>query len=269
MSEFIPLAFAHANGFPGGSYRRFLTPFERQYRVHAVPLLGHDPAFPPDAHWQGLSRELEAFLAALPHPLVGLGHSMGGVLMFMVATRRPEWFRALVMLEPPLINGPDGMLFNLMRRLGQVDRISPAGKSLGRRDYWPNRAEAEAYFRRRALFRRFDPACLEDYLDAGLEPDGEGWRLRFRPSVEVALFRTTPGNLWRYPRLSVPGAVINAAESGPMFHRAGRRHARRHRMRHEMVPGGHLFPLEQPDTSAGRVMAVLDDLLAGESHARA
>lgn len=269
MSESIPLAFAHANGFPGGSYRHFLEAFEPRYQVHAVDRLGHDPDFPVDAHWHNISRELESFLEGLPRPLVGLGHSMGGVALFMVASRRPEWFRALVMLEPPLINGPDGLAFNLLRRLGQVDRISPAGKSLGRRDHWPDRAEAQAYFQRRALFQRFDPQCLSDYLDAGLEPDGEGWRLRFRPSVEVALFRTTPGNLWRFPRLRVPGAVINAAESGPMFHRAGRRHARRHRMRHEMVPGGHLFPLEQPGSSAERVMTILDELLTGETHERA
>ena len=261
MSESSTLAFAPANGFPGDSYRRFLDPLSTHYDVSAVSRIGHRPEqYPVDRGWASLARELEAFLEPLPRPFVGLGHSMGGVLLFMVAARRPDWFRSLVMLEPPLINGVAGMGFNLLRRLGQADRITPAGRSRGRRDHWPDRDEARTYFRRRSLFRRFDPDCLEDYMDAGLEADGDGLRLFFRPEVEAAIFRTTPGNISRYPCLSVPGAVVNGAESGDAFHKAGRRHARRHHMRHEVWPGGHLFPLERPDDSARRVEALLQTL---------
>jgi len=264
MSERSSLVFAPANGFPGGSYRRFLAPLSKQYDVSAVPRLGHRPEqYPVDAGWKSLARELEAFLEPLPRPLVGLGHSLGGVLMFMVASRRPEWFRSVVMLEPPLINGLAGVGFNLLRRLGQADRITPAGRSRGRRDHWPDRDEARAYFQRRSLFRRFHPDCLEDYMDAGLESHGDGFRLVFRPEVEAAIFRTTPGNISRYPRLAVPGAVVNANESVDAFHKAGRRHARRQHMRHEIWPGGHLFPLERPDDSARRVQELLQ-VLHGE-----
>jgi pimeloyl-ACP methyl ester carboxylesterase len=192
--------------------------------------------------------------------VVGVGHSLGAVLMFMVASRRPEWFRSLVMLEPPLINGPAGLAFRALRRLGQVDRITPAGQSAGRRDYWADRDEARGYFESRGLFRHFDPECLEDYMDAGLERRGAGWRLAFRPEVEVAIFRTTPGRLMGYPTPAVPSALINASDSGPRFLQAGRRHARRHRMHHEIWPGGHLFPLERPSDSAHRLMALLETL---------
>ena len=261
MSERTSLAFAPANGFPGGSYRRFLEPLHAHYDVRVVSRLGHrSEQYPVDAGWQGLSRELEDILAPLPRPLAGVGHSLGGVLMFMVASRRPDWFRSVVMLEPPLINGPAGLGFNLLRRLGQADRIPPAGRSRGRRDYWPDRDEARAYFQRRGLFQRFHPDCLEDYMDAGLEPHGDGLRLAFRPEVEVAIFRTTPVNISRYPRLPMPGAVVNAEESVDAFHKAGRRHARRQRMHHEVWPGGHLFPLERPDDSARRVDELLQAL---------
>lgn len=254
------LAFAHANGFPGGSYRCFLSRLEARYEPHAVPLLGHDPRYPVDAHWQSLSRELEAWLEGLPRPLVGVGHSMGGVLMFMVASRRPEWFEALVMLDPPLINGLPGVAFNVLRHLGMGDRITPAGKSLGRRAHWPGRDSVDSYFRSRTLFRRFDPRCLNDYLEAGLEADDSGFHLRFDPAVEVAIFRTTPGNTGRHAPLAVPGAVISGAQSDRRFHDAAARHARRQKMLHRFAPGGHLFPLEQPERAADAVLAVLDAL---------
>jgi pimeloyl-ACP methyl ester carboxylesterase len=261
MVQAAPIAFAPANGFPGASYRRFLDPLRRHHDVAAMPLPGHQPdQYPVDVGWQGLSCELEAFLEPLPRPVVGMGHSLGGVLMFMVARRRPEWFRSVVMLEPPLINGPAGVAFGLLRWLGYGDRITPAGQSRGRRDYWSDRDEARAYFQRRSLFRRFDADCLEDYMDAGLEPHDGGLRLVFRPEVEVTIFRTTPRNISCYPRLSVPGAVVNANESVAAFHKAGRRHVRRQGMRHECWPGGHLFPLEQPVDSAHRVEHLLKTL---------
>ena len=264
------LAFAHANGVPGGSYRHFLAPLESRYQLAVVDRIGHDPAFPVDAHWHSLSLEMESFLAPLPKPLVGMGHSMGGVLMFMVACRRPEWFSSLVMLDPPLINGWFRPLFNLLRRLGQTDRLTPAGKSLGRRDHWADQDQVQEYFSTRALYRRFDPRCLEDFIEAATTPCEGGFCLRFDPAVEVAIFRQTPGNLNRFPRLPVPGAVITGAQSEPVFHQSHRRHVRRHRMIWAQAPGGHMFPLEQPDKAVKVVETVLDQLAAikgGQRHA--
>lgn len=269
MTQRSTLVFSHANGFPGGSYHTFLEPFREQYDVHVVDRLGHDPAWPVDAEWASLSRELEAMLAKLPHPLVGMGHSMGGVLMWLVASRRPEWFKALVMLDPPLVNGWQGVLFNTARLLGQVDRVSPAGRSKGRRATWPNRAEAEAYFGRRPFFQRLDPRCLADYLDAGLEPDttsgdAGALRLRYAPEVEVAVFRTTPGHTGRIAPLRVPGLMVSGAESEPMFLPAARRHAKRHGMVHRLAPGGHMFPLEHPEAAADIILDGLKSLKGGE-----
>jgi pimeloyl-ACP methyl ester carboxylesterase len=254
------LAFAHANGVPGGSYRKFLAAFEQEYQVHAVDRLGHDPAFPVDGHWQSLSRELEAFLAPLPKPLVGMGHSMGGVLMFTVAARRPEWFSALIMLDPPLINGWQRWLFNLARWVGQGDRLSPAGKSKFRRASWPNRAEVEGYFSRRGFFQRFDPDCLRDYIDAAVECDEEGCRLRYRVDVEVAIFRETPRNLHSYPRLAVPGMLFNGTESEPMFLACAKRHAASHKMAWGLAEGGHMFPLEKPEQNGALILRHLREL---------
>ena len=260
MSVKPTLYFAHANGFPGGSYRTFLKPFNEQYQVEVLDMIGHDPAFPVDANWHSLSLELEARLERCQRPLTGVGHSLGGVLLFLVATRRPEWFEALVMLDPPLINGWQGMFFNLARRLGQVDRVSPAGLSLGRRDDWPDLETARAYFESRGFFATLDPRCLEDYMHAGLEQHQGRWRLRFRPETEVAIFRTTPGNIGSHPPIRVPGLMISGARSPSMFRIAAGRHVRRHGMHWQLAEGGHMFPLEHPEQVAAQVLAGLDML---------
>lgn len=254
MSTSPTLFFAHANGFPGGSYRTFLEPLREEFEVVAADRIGHDPDFPVGPGWHELSRQLEQELAGLARPVTAVGHSMGGVLLFMVASRRPEWFDALVMLDPPLINGWRGALFGLGRLFGQIDRITPAGRSQGRREHFRDWQDVEAYFQRRGFFQALDPRCLRDYLDAGLEPDGQGgWKLRFDPRHEVEIFRTTPRGLDRWPRLRVPGMLINGDSSPQPFRDCGSRHARCHGMRYDTAPGGHMFPLEHPHTTARRV----------------
>ncbi|EKF74835.1 hypothetical protein A11A3_06370 [Alcanivorax hongdengensis A-11-3] len=252
------LAFAHANGIPGHSYDTFLAPLADDFDLHIVDRLGHDPAYPVDAGWHSLSLELEAQLAPLRKPLVGAGHSLGSVLMYLVAQRHPDWFSALIMLDPPMMNGWHGVMIHLAKLAGQVDRVTPAGKSRGRLDFWPDWASVESYFHSRGLFRAFDPRCLKDYLNAGLEPCKGGWRLRFRPEVEVAIFRETPTAATRMPRLKVPGAIITGKDSPSPFLHSARRHVRRHGMLHRLAEGSHMYPLEKPE----QTLALMRDTLA-------
>ncbi|MDX1804181.1 MAG: alpha/beta hydrolase [Alcanivorax sp.] len=252
------LAFAHANGIPGHSYDHFLQPLAGNYRLHVVEKLGHDPAYPVDRNWHSLSLELEAELQTLPRPIVGVGHSLGAVLMFLVARRRPQWFRSLVMLDPPLLNGWHGTMMRLAQLTGQVDRVTPAGKSQGRLDYWADWSSVQSYFHSRGFFRAFDPHCLEDYLKAGLEPWQDGWRLAFRPDVEVAIFRNTPTAVTAGSRLAVPGALVTGRQSPKPFHDCARRHVRRHHMLHRLAEGSHMYPLEKPEQTA----QLLQDTLA-------
>lgn len=256
------LAFAHANGIPGHSYDTFLAPFAERFQVRVVDCLGQDPDYPVDRNWRSLSRELEAFLAPLPKPIIGMGHSLGSVLMFLVAQRRPDWFQALIMLDPPVANGPMGVFLRLARLSGIGDRFSPARKSKGRLDYWGNWDDVLSYFRSRKLFQSFDPRALDDYIQAGLECHGDGWRLRFRPEIEVAIFRETPTGVTRLPPVGVPGVLITGQDSPPLFHKGGKRHARRHRLTRLFAPGGHMYPLQTPEASAALVLKAYDDLIA-------
>ena len=254
------LAFAHANGVPGGSYRKFLSQFETDYRLHVVDRLGCD-RWPVGDNWEGLVDELEAQLATLPRPFLGVGHSMGGVVMFKLACRHPDWFSALVMLDPPLVNGWARPLFALAHRFGQMDRITPAGKSRGRRDHWPDQDAVQAYFAGRGMFRYFDPDCLQDYIGAAVAPGEGGWHLRIPSALEVEIFTETPRDLHRCARLQVPGLLVNGDITMAGFKVTARRHVRRHGMTHAEAPGSHMFPLERPAEAA----ALVRSWLAGDT----
>jgi pimeloyl-ACP methyl ester carboxylesterase len=258
------LFFAHANGFPAGSYRRFLEPLKASFDVRAPEKLGHHPDYPPHPNWSALADEfLDVLAEHTAEPVLGVGHSLGGVVVLLAAIRQPRRFRALVMLDPPAAFGPRAWVAAAAKRLGFIDRITPAGRTASRRDRWPNREEALAYFRSKGLFQRFDPRCLEDYVDAGTVAADEGLRLVYEPEKEVAIFRNVPHDLAAQPApVPVPGAIVLGRQSGVTRPADIRRLARRHQLLLSEAEGGHMFPLEHPEGSAAHVHEILEQLLA-------
>ncbi|TAK45638.1 MAG: alpha/beta fold hydrolase, partial [Betaproteobacteria bacterium] len=97
-------------------------------------------------------------------PVFGVGHSLGGYLTLLAAVRRPELFRAIVLLDAPVIGAVKGRLLGASKRFGIVDRVTPAGATRDRRSHWPSREDARAHLRSRKLFRHFAEECLDDYV---------------------------------------------------------------------------------------------------------
>lgn len=255
------LLFAHANGFPGMSYRSLLAPLRGSFDVHPLDRLGHHPHYPAGPNWVALRDELLDHLPDSGEPVIGVGHSMGGVLMAMAAERAPERFRCVVMLDPPLMLGLDAWGMKAAKHFGFVDRITPAGKTRGRRAVWPNREAMANYLRRRGLFRRFTQEALHDYIEGGtrLRDDGQA-ELIYDPAVEVEIFRHLPDHLTRLPRrLRVPFGVL-AGRDSELITPKRRRRLERHGIALSLVPGTHMFPMEHPDATRQALLAMLDTL---------
>lgn len=250
------LVFAHANGFPGSSYRSLLKPLAESFDLHPLDRLGHHPDYPVNHNWGNLVDELLSYLPESDAPLLGVGHSLGGTLMAMAADKQPERFSGVIMLDPPLMLGTDAWAMKAAKRFGFVDRITPAGKTLGRRSVWPSREVMAHYLSRRGLFRHFTPEALNDYIEGGtrLLDDGSA-ELTFDPRVEVEIFRHLPDHLSRLPsRLGVPLALVAGKESHLLTAPRIRRLKRKGLMVSE-VPGTHMFPMEHPDETRAAIMA--------------
>lgn len=259
------LHFAHANGVPSACYRKLLDGLSAQFDVRMLAVMGTDPRYPVTDNWHMLTEQVaDSIRGKCSGPVIGLGHSMGGLCTFMAAHRYPDLFRAVVIMDPPVINGLGALSFGVLKKLGMADHITPAGKSQGRRELWPSRDVARELLGRKKLFRAFDPDCFEDYLRYGLSDCEEGVCLTIPADVEVAIFRTTPHDAWRYrAALNVPGVLLTGADSE--FNGTGfaERMARQHRLRHEKVRGGHMFPLENPGLTADAVLSGLHTVGVG------
>lgn len=251
-----PLVFAHANGFPGSSYRSLLEPLAEHFDVQPIDRVGHHPQYPVNRNWANLVDELLHHHLPQAGPVLGVGHSLGGTLMMMAALREPERFLGLVILDPPLMLGMDAWAMKAAKRFGFVDRITPAGKTRGRRSVWPSREAMATSLGRRGLFRGFTPEALNDYVETGtrLLDDGQA-ELVFEPEVEVAIFRNLPDHLTsRLKRLRVPVEIV-AGERSDLLTAARIRRLERRGLTLSRVPGGHMFPMEHPSETRAAILA--------------
>ena len=258
------LVFSHANGFPGSCYRRMHAEIGTHYPVAFKDRLGHDPRYPVTDGWPHLVAELVDYIETLgTAPVIGVGHSLGGYLTFIAAVQRPDLFRAIVLLDAPIMGLWKGTAFSMVKRFGLVDRVTPAGATRSRRREWASADEALLHFRGRGGFRNFDPGCLEDYVATAMVPGKHGLRLAFDPEVEYRIYRSIPHDLAYYlPRLKVPAGFIGGIDSFEL-RQVGLAITRKH-FRVELIDGGHLFPFEKPLESARALKAMIDGLL-GES----
>jgi pimeloyl-ACP methyl ester carboxylesterase len=239
--------FAHANGFPSATYGKLFAALAPDHSVVHLEQHGHDPRFPVDDNWHNLVDELLHHLRQMGEPVWGVGHSLGGLLHYHAALQAPELYRAVVMLDSPLLTWPDRLLLRAAKRFGFIDRITPAGRTQGRREQFADAEEARRYFAGKTLFRGFDPDCLDAYVEHGLQPSEAGLRLRFDAQTELDIFRSVPHTAPGKPQqLAVPLAVVRGQRSRVVLPHQAYQVRRLPRGQSLSLPGGHMFPLERP-----------------------
>ena len=254
MSKDI-IHFSHANGFPSGSYRVLLDCLAKQYDVGYIDKLAHNEHFPVTDNWEHLADELIDYMQRqYTQPVIAVGHSLGGVLSYMVAKKRPDLIKQVILLDSPLMSKTASWVIKISKKLNFIDHITPAGRSIGRQETWQSQDHAFEYFKHKALFRLTDERCLKDYIASATEPFAAGIRLSFNTATEINIFRTIPHNLHVDSKhMNTPIALIYGKQSnvvrGPLLHHA--RHALGAYVK--SIEGSHLFPLEYPEACAKHI----------------
>lgn len=250
--------FAHANGIPSACYHELFGQLQDAYEVSAMEVVGMNPQFPITLGWEHLIEEVLADMQARYNgqAVIGVGHSFGAMLLYLCAKRRPEWFQQLVMLDPPMIGGYKGMVLEWAQHTCRplVNRTTPAGITLKRRDHWDSVEQAYAALRRNRLFEPFTEASFQAYVEHALVSDSRfgGVRLRIPKAVEARIFQTVPAYWWRKhsKQPPVPTHLITAKHSDLYTHGFPQWVGRHCGVAYTVLDGGHMFPLSAPVATA-------------------
>lgn len=204
-------------------------------------------------NWNDLCDELIASIEAgqkkrqCQQPVVGLGHSAGAVVTLMAASKRPDLFTHVVLLDPPLFSRRKRFVMGALRRVGLMDRMGLVKQARARRNRFATIKEARDYFRPKGLFKDFHPRCFDDYVQHALKPHAHGFELAIAPEQEAQIFRSiiarAPRAMHKVKGTLIYGTTSDAIDSSDI------------RWWHKNLPlfaikgfdGAHLFPLEQPD----------------------
>jgi len=255
--------FAHANGFPGACYQQMFNYLMDDFNVEYVDSLGHQAEYPITQNWEHLVWEL-IYHIEKHHavPIIGVGHSLGGILTYLAGVHKPELFKAIVMLDTPILGPWKSYFVSLLKKMNLIDNITPGKRTKQRRQHWPSAAHAFDYFKSKTLFQNFTDSCLRDYVTYGMEQIPEGLQLRFRREVEYQIYRTLPHNLPKYSdKLLIPAGVLYGANSNVIKAADVRYLNQRLQLPCQVVSGGHLFPFEYPEESAKMLKKMIEQLL--------
>jgi pimeloyl-ACP methyl ester carboxylesterase len=261
------LHLAHANGFPPGSYRLLANSLTQRYQVIALPARPLWPGSVPEStpSWRPMAEDLAHGLQNLGlGGILGVGHSLGGVLTLWAAIDHPQLFRGVVLIEPVIL--PSTWLWGsrLLRTLGLRRRQPLVQGALRRRRTWPSRQACFTYLRSKPFFSNWSDGALWDYVDSGTRAAfGNQVELVYPPEWEAHIFATPPLRVWRdVPRLRHPCLIVRGEQS-KVFQTSARARMARLLPQARLVTitdGGHLVPMERPEETAAAILAFANSL---------
>jgi len=245
-------------------YKPFLEPLKDEYSIWSPDLPGHG-----DSHWNGRIESwvdlADYYISQLektppPAPMIAMGHSIGGIVVMIMATQKPDWFKKVILLDPVLLPKRILTVIRGLRLLSLTHRIPLARAANRRRNSFESQAKALEHYARKWIFSQWEPRFLETYVETCLRKNDSGeYQLSCSPELESSIYQSIPLNVWSLPnKLSTPCLFIIGDRSDTVNQRGFKR-LERSKRNHivKSVPAGHLFPFEKPEES----MIIIKDYL--------
>jgi len=255
------IVFAHANGYPVGSYQQFFAELTPHYKVtgyHHRPIWSDEPA-PRKLDWDCFAADLvETLEATQSEPVWMMGHSMGAVIAAQAADRRPDLFRGLILIDPVFILRRF-IAARAMMSDEKIDAMPMIRKTLGRPDRFQSPEQAFEFHRGKRAFAGFSDEVLWDYINAGTRLNKAGeYELAYAPAWEAAAYRSTPRVWGLLKRVQLPLLGLRGETSDTLSPKAFQRWARvQPQADLRECRGGHLLPFEYPAETASQVIDFL------------
>jgi len=255
----VDVLFLHATGFNAITYQSILEPLGGQMHVAAIDCRGHGrsklPAHPGRMKSWNKFRDdtIQILEQTSPKGAVLGGHSMGATVALLVAGKRPDLVRGLVLVDPVLMKPSQARGYNIPIFNMLIPKNPLSKSALRRRREFDSPQEAADSLRGRGAFKTWRAPFLDDYvIDGVLRQDNGRYSLACTPEWESAVFaahRYRPwGALSRLRKKRIPIIVLQAEkESTAPSDIDNRVHRVRPDAAVTQVPGTtHFVPMERP-----------------------
>jgi pimeloyl-ACP methyl ester carboxylesterase len=257
---------AHANGFPPPTYQKALDPLLPYYHVVSFPVRPLWGDTPPGwlKDWSQLSDDLLEGLKRIgAQKVIGIGHSLGGVLTLYAAVKRPDLFSHVILIDPTMLAPKLLWQIRFMKLFGLEARSYLIKGALRRKRTWESREEAYQHFRSRSLFRDWPDEIIEAYIDSMTASSANGGVcLIYPPEWEAQIYRTIPTDIWKFAAMLQQPTLVVRGETSNTFTADSERAFRKVNSKavFKVVQGaGHLVPQERPAEMGGLLSDFLQE----------
>lgn len=255
------LLLAHANGFCADVLIPFGDALSSRFHVLAYDARGHgksDSPLPPEPYrWEELIDDQVSLIKALgveyefERLARGVGHSMGASTMLAAASRCPDLFDQIDLIDPiiaPPLHERTGFY------AGEGDHPM-AVRARKRRRTFASRAELQARWQAKGIHAEWDKRALREWIDHGFREVEEGIALCCDPEVEACIYEG--GRELDFFRevetLSTPSRYFHSGRGFVAKDLADRFVAHCPSMRLVGISHGHFAPMEDPEGMAAHL----------------
>ncbi|MEL7453962.1 MAG: alpha/beta hydrolase [Pseudomonadota bacterium] len=275
--------FLHATGFNAMTYQSILAPLGLRARVAALDQRGHgrsELAYKTSfVSWNGFRDDVIRWIEHhAPNGLVLGGHSMGGTVSLLVAGKRPDLVKGLVLADPVILP-PAVYRANHLNPLAPLlmKNHSMARTARKRRSRFPSAGDVKSSYAGRGAFATWREPFLDDYLLDGvleMEPttgntEEETWILSCAPAMESAVFAAQRNRPWRalakVRKAKIPLSILRAEKGSVMTDATAQRILRTYSDATVKTIRGtsHFLPMEAPYAVREELSAYLSRIIEG------
>ena len=205
------IQFLHANAYPPECYSKMFRSFE-DYQItlpRQRPLWNNaDPSQMKSWHLfkEDIIRHMDD---SGRKGVIGMGHSMGGVVSMLAAIERPDLFSQLVLIDPvilpTMVTTINLLPYTLLKKSLPIVKIAAKRKHI-----WKDRSDAKLFLLTKKVYQRFDGEVFDDFLQYGLKDIEDKVTLAFPRAWESRVYASAP-NLWSVlKKIQCPVSIIKA-----------------------------------------------------------
>jgi pimeloyl-ACP methyl ester carboxylesterase len=265
------LYFLHANGYPPTCYLPLLASLANNYHVRAIVQRPLWPNSHPEelADWIPLTDDLLEYLdVRQTEPVIGVGHSMGGIALLRAALRSPQQFRAIILIDPVLFPPYIIRIWQIIRAMRLENYIHPLiSVARNRRRKFDDLDRLFNGYRHKPIFKYMDDRALRAYIEGIACPDEMGYHLCYSPDWESRIYSTSTWHdmdIWRgLSGLKPRTVILRGMETDTFWASTGHLVQKKQpNIRVETLENTtHLLPLERPDGVSVLIQSFLKETL--------
>jgi len=251
------LHFYHANGFSNGVYEPLLDQLSHDYDVYALANRATWPKAgkPQHNNWHVFADDLISFIENnIGHKIIGVGHSLGASGTILAANKRPDLFKALVLIEPAMVNLSLYMAVRFLPR-SWIKKSKLYQGTMRKADRFDSPEAYLNYIRKFKGYQLFPEETFSAFADHGIKQHKNGeYYLSFpkeweahnytMPPYLMGLLKNLGSKGHNIPTVAIRGQKNDMFDDG-LWHKWKKLQDNALFLHDDQF--GHLLPLEGPD----------------------